>query len=50
MAQADAEHAQAPTVDLASEPEWIALRSRLLRALKPFPKARLAAAAALGLD
>lgn len=48
MAQADAEHAQAPTIDLASQPEWIALRARLLEALEPFPEARLAVVAAIG--
>ena len=47
-AQAAAQHAAAPTRHLASEPEWIALRSRLLVALEPFPEARRAAVDALG--
>jgi hypothetical protein len=47
-AQADVRHATPPTRDLASEPEWIALRSIMLRALEPFPDARQAVADALG--
>ena len=47
LAQADAQHAAPPRTELAGEPEWIALRTRLLEALEPFPEARLAVAAAL---
>jgi len=47
-AQADARHAMPPQRDLASEPEWMALRLRLLDALEPFKKARQAVVAALG--
>ena len=47
-AQAAAQHAAAPTRHLATEPEWIALRSRLLVALKPFPEASRAVVDALG--
>lgn len=47
-AQADVKHAAPPTRDLASEPEWIALRAVLLRALEPYPSARLAIAVAIG--
>ena len=46
-AQAAAQHAAAPTRHLASEPEWIALRSRLVVALEPFPEARRAVVDAL---
>lgn len=47
QAQADARHAAPPTRDLASEPEWIALRTHLLAALRPFPDAKWAVVAAL---
>ena len=47
-AQLDAKHAAAPSHDLAAEPEWIALRTKMLAALEPFPEARLAIAAAIG--
>jgi hypothetical protein len=47
-AQADARHAAPPTRDLATEPEWMALRTRLLRALEPFRAARDAILGALG--
>jgi hypothetical protein len=47
QAQSAARHAAAPTRDLAAEPEWIALRTSMLDALEPFPKARLAIVAAL---
>ena len=46
-AQAAAQHAAAPTRYLATEPEWIVLRSRLLVALEPFPEARRAVVDAL---
>lgn len=46
-AQADERHAAPPRTDLASEPEWIALRTLMLQALEPYPKARLAVAEAL---
>jgi hypothetical protein len=46
-AQADLRHAAPPRRDLASEPEWIALREAMLRALEPFPGARTAIVAAL---
>jgi hypothetical protein len=49
-AQAAARHGAAPTRDLAVEPDWIALRTIMLAALEPFPKAREAIAAALGVD
>lgn len=50
-AQADARHATPPRRDLASEPEWITLRSALMVALDPFPDARQAVADAIaGLD
>jgi hypothetical protein len=41
-AQSDAQHAAPPRTDLASEPEWLAIRARLLEALEPFAEARLA--------
>jgi transposase-like protein len=47
LAQQAAARASAPTRDLASEPEWIALRTRVLEALEPYPDARQAIAAAL---
>jgi hypothetical protein len=47
-AQSDAKHAAPPRRDLAAEPEWIELRTRMLAALAPFPEARLAIVAALG--
>ena len=47
-AQLDAKHAAPPSRDLASEPEWIELRTKMLAALKPFPEARAAIAAAIG--
>lgn len=40
----DAEHTQAPTVDLASEPDWLELRAAMLLALEPYPEARQAIA------
>ena len=46
-AQADVRHAAPPVRDLATEPEWIAVRTAILRALEPFPDARLAVAAAV---
>ncbi len=46
-AQAAARHAAAPIRDLATEPEWISVRSRLLDALAPFHEARTAVADAL---
>ena len=47
-AQSDVRHAIPPQRDLASEPEWVELRTAMLDALEPFPKARLAIVAALG--
>jgi hypothetical protein len=47
-AQLDARHAAPPQHDLATEPEWIAIRTAMLRALEPFPEARLAIVATLG--
>ena len=47
LAQQAARHAAAPSRDLASEPEWITVRTVLLQALEPFPAARLAVADAL---
>jgi hypothetical protein len=47
-AQADGRHATPSVRDLASEPEWIALRTSMLAALEPFPEARQAVADALG--
>jgi hypothetical protein len=47
-AQSDAKHAAAPQRDLATEPEWVNIRTRMLVALEPFPDARLAIVAALG--
>lgn len=47
-AQADLRHAAPPTRDLASEPEWRALRAAILQALEPFPEARQAVADAVG--
>ena len=47
LGQLEARNAAAPPRALADEPEWIALRARLLAALEPFPEARLAVAAAL---
>lgn len=49
LARENARHAAAPIRDLASEPEWIELRARLLRLLEPFPDARLALAEGLEL-
>lgn len=46
-AQSDVRHAAPPVRDLASEPEWIELRTTILRALEPFGEARLAVADAL---
>jgi hypothetical protein len=46
-AQSAALHATAPPRSLAAEPEWIALRATMLRALEDHPAARLAIAAAL---
>lgn len=36
-----------PPFDLATHPEWVTVRTILLRALEPFPEARAAAAEAL---
>ncbi len=36
-----------PTVNLVVSPEWIAARTRIVRALEPFPEARQAVARAL---
>jgi hypothetical protein len=47
-AQADLRHATPSARDLASEPEWIVLRTVMLAALEPFPEARQAVADALG--
>jgi hypothetical protein len=47
-AQADVRHAIPAARDLASEPEWIGLRTAMLAALEPFPEARQAVADALG--
>jgi hypothetical protein len=47
-AQSDLRHATPPQRDLATEPEWIELRARMLAALEPFAEARLAIVAALG--
>lgn len=47
-AQAEARHAIPQRRDLAAEPEWLALRDRLLVALAPFPEARLAVVVAIG--
>ena len=47
-AQAAAQHAATPTRHLAAEPEWIALRSRLVVVLERFPEARRAVVDALG--
>ncbi|HEY5519139.1 MAG TPA: hypothetical protein VIK08_00630 [Candidatus Limnocylindrales bacterium] len=50
-AQQDVRHAAPPVRDLADEPEWHALRTKLLHALEPFPEARIAVADALaGMD
>jgi hypothetical protein len=46
-AQADARHAVPPRSDLATEPEWIALRTRLMLVLEPYPEAIRAVVAAL---
>jgi hypothetical protein len=46
-AQTVAMHATAPRRDLASEPEWIAVRTNMLKALQPYPEARRAVADAL---
>ena len=46
-AQADVRHAAPPARDLDTAPEWIALRTAVLRALEPFVDARLAVADAL---
>lgn len=47
-AQSDLRHAAPPQRDLATEPEWIEVRTRMLAALEPFAEARLAIVAALG--
>ncbi|MGD0248353.1 MAG: hypothetical protein ABSB75_04795, partial [Candidatus Limnocylindrales bacterium] len=47
-AQSDAKHAAPPRRDLATEPEWLALRTVMLRALEPFAEARAAIVVALG--
>ena len=36
-----------PVVNILVAPQWIAVRSRLMRALEPYPEARAATAAAL---
>lgn len=46
-AQSAARHATAARRSLVDEPEWTALRTRLLAALEPFPEARQAVADAL---
>jgi hypothetical protein len=46
-AQSAARHATAPARSLVTEPEWIAVRTAILRALEDYPEARLAVAAAL---
>jgi hypothetical protein len=46
-AQSAAKHAAAPVRDLATAPEWIDLRTRLLRLLEPYPEVRLLVAAGL---
>jgi hypothetical protein len=46
-AQSDLKHAAPPTRDLALEPEWIAMRSKILKVLEPYPTARVAIADAL---
>lgn len=50
QAQSAARHAAAPTRDLESEPEFIALQTRLLRLLEPFPEAQQIVADGLGLE
>jgi hypothetical protein len=47
-AQSDAKHTAPPQRELATEPEWIELRTRMLVALEPFAEARAAVVAALG--
>ena len=47
-AQSDIRHAVPPQRDLASEPEWLLVRSAMLEALEPYPDAKLAVADALG--
>lgn len=47
-AQQAAQHASAPPLDLGATPEWVKLRSAILKALEPFPEARTAVAAAVG--
>jgi hypothetical protein len=47
QAQSDVRHAAPPSRDLASELEWIALRTVMLAALEDHPEARLAIATAL---
>ena len=47
-AQSDLRHSAPPQHDLATEPEWIELRARMLHALEPFPEARAAIVAAIG--
>ena len=47
IAKEAAEHSAPDTRDLASEPEWIDLRSKMLAALEPYPAARIAVAEAL---
>ena len=46
-AQADVKHAAPPLRDLATEPDWIELRTLQSEALEPFPEARQAIADAL---
>lgn len=46
-AQADARNAAPPTRDLATEPEWLELRARLMAVLEPFPDATRAVIKAL---
>jgi hypothetical protein len=48
QAQAELRNGAAPQRDLATEPEWLALRGRILDALVPYPDARIAVATALG--
>ena len=46
-AQSDARHVAPPTRDLATEPEWIELRTVMMTALERFPRAKWNVVAAL---
>jgi hypothetical protein len=46
-AQKEAKSATGLVRDLATEPEWLTLRARMLKALEPYPDARVAIAEAL---